>query len=107
MDKLPSINPKMAISLAQRSSQPNDLRAAAEQFEALFIQQLLKQARSAKLAEDILGSEAGDTYAEMLDHERAKQMSTQINFGIAEALVQQFSGLTTESHENFEKFADD
>ena len=68
------------------------MQSAAEQFEALFIHQLLKQARSAKLAEDILGSEAGDTYTEMLDQERAKQLSAQMNLGIADALVNQFAG---------------
>ena len=71
MDALASISPKMAASLTQIDNRPTDLRAAAEQFEALFIHQLLKQARSAKLADDILGSEAGDTYTEMLDQERA------------------------------------
>ena len=92
MDALAAISPKMAASLAKIDNQPADLRAAAEQFEALFIHQLLKQARSAKLADDILGSEAGDTYTEMLDQERAKQLSTRMNLGIAEALVLQFSG---------------
>ena len=80
----------MAASLAQTDNRPADLKAAAEQFEALFVQQLLKQARSAKLADDILGSEAGDTYLEMLDQERAKQLSAQMNLGIAEALIYQF-----------------
>ena len=91
MDGLASISPKMAASLAQADKHPTDLQAAAEQFEALFIHQLLKQARSAKLAEDILGSEAGDTYTEMLDQQRAKQLSAQMNLGIADALVNQFS----------------
>ena len=91
MNGLASISPKMAVSLTQADKRPTDLQAAAEQFEALFIHQLLKQARSAKLAEDILGSEAGDTYTEMLDEERAKQLSAQMNLGIAEALVNQFS----------------
>ena len=91
MDALTSISPKMAASLSQTKSRPADLQAAAEQFEALFIHQLLKQARSAKLAEDILGSEAADTYTEMLDQERAKQLSAQMDLGIAEALVKQFS----------------
>ena len=91
MDGLASISPKMAANLVGEDKRPTDLQAAAEQFEALFIHQLLKQARSAKLAEDILGSEAGDTYAEMLDQERAKQLSAQMNLGIAEALVNQFS----------------
>ena len=92
MSELASISPKMAANLLHPSTRPTDLQAAAEQFEALFIHQLLKQARSAKLADDILGSEAGDTYAEMLDQERAKQLSSQMNLGIAEALVQQFGG---------------
>ena len=92
MDAIASISPKMAASLSETNSRPTDLQAAAEQFEALFIHQLLKQARSAKLADDILGSEAVDTYTEMLDQERAKQLSTKINLGIAEALVLQFSG---------------
>lgn len=91
MNELVSISPKMAASFVQANNRPSDLQAAAEQFEALFIHQLLKQARSAKLADDILGSEAGDTYTEMLDQERAKQLSTQMNLGIAEALVNQFS----------------
>ena len=91
MDALTSISPKMAASLTQADKRPTDLQAAAEQFEALFIHQLLKQARSAKLAEDILGSEAADTYTEMLDQERAKQLSAQMDLGIAEALVKQFS----------------
>ena len=91
MDALTSISPKMAASLSQTKSRPADLQSAAEQFEALFIHQLLKQARSAKLAEDILGSEAADTYTEMLDQERAKQLSAQMDLGIAEALVKQFS----------------
>ena len=90
MDALATISPKMAASLAQTGNRPTDLRAAAEQFEALFIQQLLKQARSAKLADDILGSEAGDTYTEMLDQERAKLLSAQMGLGIAEALIYQF-----------------
>ena len=91
MDSLATISPQMVASLAQTDNRPADLKAAAEQFEALFVQQLLKQARSAKLADDILGSEAGDTYTEMLDQERAKQLSKQMSLGIAEALVNQFS----------------
>ena len=97
MDALTSISPKMAASLAQTKSQPTDLQSVAEQFEALFIHQLLKQARSAKLAEDILGSEAADTYTEMLDQERAKQLSTKMNLGIADALVLQFAGTSKSS----------
>ena len=91
MEELAAISPKMAASLAQIDNRPADMQAVAEPFEALFIQQLLKQARSAKLADDILGSDAGDTYTEMLDQERARQLSAQMSLGIADALVNQFS----------------
>ena len=107
MDTLAAISPKTAASLAQIDNRPADLRAAAEQFEALFIQQLLKQARSAKLADDILGSEAGDTYIEMLDQERAKKLSAQMNLGIAEALVKQFDGIAENNASDQEKIAND
>ena len=107
MDALASISPKMAASLTQIDNRPTDLRAAAEQFEALFIHQLLKQARSAKLADDILGSEAGDTYTEKLDQERAKELSAQMNLGIAEALVKQFGGIAEDNSSNREKMAND
>ena len=69
-----------------------DLREAAEQFEAIFLNEFIKQARKAKLAEDILGSEAQDTYQEMMDRELSAQLSGRVNLGIAEALVRQLGG---------------
>ena len=61
-----------------------------------YIQSLEEDMIEVKLADDILGSEAGDTYTEMLDQERAKQLSQQMNLGIAEALVAQFGGLVND-----------
>ena len=69
---------------------PNaDLREAAEQFEAIFLNEFIKQARKAKLAEDIFGSEAQDTYQDMMDRELSSQLAGRVNLGIAEALVRQ------------------
>ena len=69
---------------------PNaDLREAAEQFEAIFLNEFIKQARKAKLAEDIFGSEAQDTYQDMMDRELSTQLAGRVNLGIAEALVRQ------------------
>jgi len=91
MDNMfPAIAKPLSPELAQRQRAPEDLHAAAEQFEAIFIQTLLKQARQSKLADDILGSSAGDNYIEMLEQERAKSMAENMNLGIAEALVKQF-----------------
>ena len=69
-----------------------DLREAAEQFEAIFLNEFIKQARKAKLADDILGSEAQDTYQDMMDRELSAQLSGRVNLGIAEALVRQLDG---------------
>ena len=68
------------------------LREAAEQFEAIFLNEFIKQARKAKLADDILGSDAQDTYQEMMDRELSTQLAGRVNLGIAEALVRQLGG---------------
>ena len=74
---------------------PNaDLREVAEQFEAIFINQILKQSRDVKLAEDMLGSSAQSTYEQMLDTEYSENLSSHVNLGIADALVRQFKGST-------------
>ena len=69
-----------------------DLREAAEQFEAIFLNEFIKQARKAKLADDILGSDAQDTYQDMMDRELSAQLAGRVNLGIAEALVRQLDG---------------
>ena len=66
-----------------------DLREAAEQFEAIFLNEFIKQARKAKLAEDIFGSEAQDTYQDMMDRELSTLLAGRTDLGIAEALVRQ------------------
>ena len=69
-----------------------ELREAAEQFEAIFLNQWIQQARRTKLAEDILGSSSIDKYQEMLDREYASSLASGVNLGIAEALIRQFEG---------------
>ncbi|NDD10960.1 MAG: rod-binding protein, partial [Rhodobacteraceae bacterium] len=50
LEALTTVSPKVTASLLQKHQVPSDLRDVAEQFEALFIQQILKQGRAAKLA---------------------------------------------------------
>ena len=71
-------------------SKNKELRDVAEQFESIFIHQMLKQARQSKLAEGIFNSEAQDTFNNMLDMEYSEILSKKNNFGIAEALIKQF-----------------
>lgn len=67
-----------------------ELENVAEQFEAIFVHQMLKQARQSKLAEGIFSSEAQDTFNNMLDTEYSQILSKKNNFGIADALIRQF-----------------
>ena len=79
-----------AENVSLKPLDPNaDLHEAAEQFEAIFLNEFIKQARKAKLAEDIFGSEAQDTYQDMMDRELSSQLAGRVNLGIAEALVRQ------------------
>ena len=67
-----------------------DLETVAEQFESIFVYQMLKQARQSKLAEGIFSSESQDTFNNMLDLEYSQILSKKNNFGIGEALIKQF-----------------
>ena len=61
---------------ARASSDPKGAaRAAAKQFEALFMQELLKSMRSATLASGMLDNEGSKLGTEMLDTQLATQMS--------------------------------
>ena len=51
---------------------------------------MLKSARSAKLADGLMDSEAFETYQSLLDQEYSKTLAKNHNFGIAEGLVRQF-----------------
>ena len=79
---------KNPLKLEDKNNQ--DLKEVAEQFESIFVHQMLKQARQGKLAEGIFNSEAQDTFNNMLDIEYSKILSKKNNFGIAEALIKQF-----------------
>jgi flagellar protein FlgJ len=67
-----------------------ELRQAAQAFEAVFIRQLIGSMRNAKLAEDMFGSQATEQFRDMADARLAESMSQQGTFGIAEMLTAQF-----------------
>lgn len=70
---------------------PAELRQAAEEFEAMFLNQFLQQARKSQLADGLLTSSAGETFQGMLDQEYARAASSGLSLGIADALYAQFS----------------
>ena len=66
------------------------LEDVAKDFESLFVYQMMKSSRQAKLAEGVLSNSANDTYFSLLDQEYSRIISKNQSFGIAEALVRQF-----------------
>ena len=70
----------------------SDLKVVAEEFESLFVYQMLKSARKAKLSEGLFSNQGTETYESLLDQEYSKTLSKNHSFGIAEALLRQFGG---------------
>lgn len=66
------------------------LRTAAQQFEAVFLRQMIGSMRSAHLGDDLFGSQATNQFREMSDASLADSMSHQGVFGIAQLLLGQF-----------------
>lgn len=61
---------------------------AAQQFEALFIQMMMKSMREAIPSSDLMNSSATDTYQSMLDQQWSQVMASR-GIGLADALVEQ------------------
>ena len=68
----------------------NELKIVSNQFEAIFLNQVLKQARQGKIAEGLFNSEAEETFNTLVDQEYSKILSEKSNFGIAESIFDQF-----------------
>ena len=81
-----SLAPQGPANQAQREA----LRGAAQQFEAVFLRQMIGSMRQAHLADDPFGSQATEQFRDMSDASLAESMSHQGVFGIAQMLLAQF-----------------
>lgn len=80
------------IRSASRKDEPGALRQAAEQFEAIFFNMLLKsmrQANAAFEAEGLMNSQTTEFYRDMHDNQLASDLSQKGALGLADLLVQQ------------------
>ena len=66
------------------------LKQAANAFEAVFLRQMIGSMRQANLGEDLLGSSSGDEFREMSDAKVADDMAKSGGFGIAKMLLDRF-----------------
>lgn len=72
-------------------SDRESIEKVGEEFESMFVIQMLKQARDSKLSDGLFDSKAGETYLSLLDQERARKIAGEIDFGIAEAIARTYS----------------
>jgi flagellar protein FlgJ len=92
-------------SAAERND-PAVIREVAGQFEALFVQTLMKNMRNAALAEPIFGeSEQLDMYQDMMDQQLSVEMSSGRGIGLADMLVRQLGGDASPIQPTRESFA--
>ena len=73
------------------SAVDKDLYKVADQFEAIFIENLLKQARESKLSDGLFDNNQDDNFVEMFDKELANTSSKLVDIGVAEAIIRQMS----------------
>ena len=87
--KLQNVNDS-DVSKLNSDKKLNELKEISNQFESIFINQILKQARQNKIENGLFDSEAIDTFNSMIDQQYSEILSKKTSFGISEALFNQF-----------------
>jgi flagellar protein FlgJ len=79
-----------ALRAQAKNSPQASLKMAAQQFDAVFTQMMLKSMRDATPSDGPLDSHDGTTFTSMLDQQLSQQMSSK-GIGVADALFKQLS----------------
>lgn len=78
------------LKLGAKQSSPEALKAAAQQFEAVFMNMLMKSMREAAPQDGMFDSEQTRMYTSMLDQQLTQRMASR-GIGLAEVMVRQLS----------------
>jgi len=94
------VNSLSALKGAVRKDDPKALKAAAQQFEALFLNMVLKSMRDATPKEGLFDSDQTRLYESLLDQQLAQVMSAKGSTGLAAMIEKQLSrGMSTDAEE--------
>lgn len=88
---------------AEANAAPNKaLEEVASQFEALFLQQMMKSMRDAVPKGDLMNSDHLETFQSMADQQMSLSLSREGGIGLARMLVEQLQtrGLVSEDRSN-------
>ena len=86
----PVLAPISAPNL-QAADPREKLAAAAKQFEAIFVRQMLSEARKSHVGGDLLGGQAMDTFRQMQDERFADIAAERGSFGLAKMIEAQLA----------------
>ena len=90
--QLSNLQPERTIQNVQKSAQDAKLRQACEDFEAIFIKQMLNSMKKTINRSGLTGGGfAEEIYEDMLYDEYAKKMTKTAGLGIADSLYKQLS----------------
>ncbi|GHC33611.1 flagellar rod assembly protein/muramidase FlgJ [Kushneria pakistanensis] len=78
------------LKYSARDNPQESLKETTQQFEALFLQKMLKSMRDAMPKSDLLKSDSMDTYTKMLDQQWAQNLSEQ-GIGLSDMMIKQLS----------------
>ena len=82
------------LKLGARQSSPEAIKAAAQQFEAVFMNMLMKSMRESTPQDGLLDSEQTRMYTSMLDQQLTQRMASR-GIGLADVMVRQLSSALT------------
>lgn len=74
-----------------REDQQAALRPVAEQFEAMFLNQILKQARKVQFDDGFMDGKDADFYKDWYDQQLSQGLATKGSLGLADKIVEQLS----------------
>ena len=95
---VPAISP--GSSMAAQSGLPGNLREACQEFESLFIQQMVASMRNTVPQSSLLGTGSGQRiFREMLVQELSRGIARAGGFGVADMLYSQLSAKETSASE--------
>jgi len=83
-----------------RKNDPEALKATARQFEAVFLQMVLKSMRAAMPQDGVFESDQSRFYQELLDGQLSQVLAARGGTGLAEALVRQLAPVDTAAPEH-------
>jgi flagellar protein FlgJ len=90
MNPLAAISPAAAPA-ASPSPERAKLAATARQFEAIFVRQMLAEARKAQMGNDLFGGQGMDTFRAMQDERFADIAAERGSFGLARMIEAQLA----------------